>query len=103
MYAASSALARVIRSASVSPHADPSLRRYSKRKRGAERGLQHRRILCAERSSAQAIRKRLAQCIEGNASLTIEDDGNEGKEAWLVVLDSQKSPVAQRAVRIGQE
>jgi len=41
--------------------------------------------------------------IEGNASLTIEDDGNEGKEAWLVVLDSQKSPVAQRAVRIGQE
>ena len=41
--------------------------------------------------------------IEGNASLTIEDDSNEGKEAWLVVLDSQKSPVAQRPVRIGVE
>ena len=41
--------------------------------------------------------------IEGNASLTIEDNSNEGKDAWLVVLDSQKSPVAQRAVRIGQE
>ena len=41
--------------------------------------------------------------IEGNASLTIGDDSNEGKEAWLVVLDSQKSPVTQRAVRIGVE
>jgi len=41
--------------------------------------------------------------IEGNASLTVEDDSNEGKEAWLVVLDSQNAPVAQRAVRIGLE
>jgi len=41
--------------------------------------------------------------IEGDASLTMNGDNYEGKEAWLVVLDSQNSPVAQRGVRIGLE
>lgn len=41
--------------------------------------------------------------IEGNASLIIEDDSMEGKTASFVVLDSSKTPVAQREIRIGGE
>ncbi|KAF5039072.1 hypothetical protein DSECCO2_547730 [anaerobic digester metagenome] len=41
--------------------------------------------------------------IEGTVSLVIEDDSMEGKDAWLVVMDRQKNPVAQRAIQIGVE
>ncbi|QYZ78643.1 BREX-1 system phosphatase PglZ type B [Methanofollis formosanus] len=41
--------------------------------------------------------------IEGNVSLIISDDSMEGRDAWLVVMDRQKNPVAQRNVKIGVE
>lgn len=41
--------------------------------------------------------------VEGNTSLVIADDSMEGRDAWLVVIDRQNNPVAQRDLKIGME